>query len=280
MRFGYDGGRFHGVPPQPDLPTVGGAVRDRFWSAFDQKPRNLAFTSRTDGGVHARGNFSTCWIPEIPLPELNAAMAAFAADQPDGLRDVAAVLSPKPTHARALAAGKHYRYTIETGFSPEALDEIVARVSWRGRTLERKRLAPPPADPVEASTWQIFPAIDLARMQRAAAHLIGEHDFNALRMKRCSANITVKSIDEITITAAPSAPGRVRYTIDVRGKSFLRKMVRIIVGTLVEVGVGLREPDSMPALIATRDRRYAGITAPSRGLILQEIVLLEDWFGQ
>lgn len=276
MRFGYDGGRFHGVPPQPDLPTVGGALRERFIEAFEQRPRNLAFTSRTDGGVHAVGNLSTCWIPEIP--DLSARLAALCAIDGDGLRDVEAVHMPMATHARALSQGKHYRYRIETGFSAEALEAIEARVSWRARRDERKGLAPPPPDPEEARVWQIHPGLDLDRVRRAAAHLIGERDFNALRTTKCSANITIKQLDSILITPEAVGEGRVRYTFDIRGRSFLRKMVRIMVGTLVEVGVGWREPDSLPALLESRDRRKAGITAPSRGLTLQEILLEADWF--
>lgn len=275
MRFGYDGGRFHGVPPQPSLPTVGGSLRARFEDVFEQRPRNMSFTSRTDGGVHAVGNLSTCWIPEIP--DLEARLDALCLHRPDGLLRVEAVHVPRPIHARGLSLGKHYRYCIETGASPEELEVIDSRVSWRGRTAERVSGAPPPADPVEASTWQIHPPLDLERVRRAAAHMVGTHDFNALRTTRCSANITVKTVDTIDVTEVPLQE-RMRYTFDIRGRSFLRKMVRIMMGTLVEVGVGFRDPDSIPALLQCRDRRKAGMTAPSRGLTLAEIVLETDWF--
>jgi tRNA pseudouridine38-40 synthase len=276
MRFGYDGGRFHGVPPQPGLPTVGGTLLARIESVFEQRPRNLAYTSRTDGGVHAIGNLSTCWFLEVP--DLEQRLAALCQHRPDGLLNMEAVHVSKPIHARGLSLGKHYRYCLETGFSTEELEAINARVSWRGRLAERAGSAPPPADMIEASTWQVHPPLDLERLRRAAAHMVGTHDFNALRTTRCSANITVKTVDSIHITVSEAPAGRVRYTVDIRGQSFLRKMVRVMMGTLIEVGVGVRDPDSIPALIQSRDRRKAGITAPSRGLTLREIFLETDWF--
>jgi tRNA pseudouridine38-40 synthase len=276
MRFGYDGGRFHGVPPQPGLPTVGGALRARFEDAFGQPPRNLVYTSRTDGGVHALGNLATAWIPEIK--DVTGPLAALCQHRDDGLSPVEAVLSPAPIHARALSIGKHYRYCIETGFSPEELDQIEARVSWRGRMPERRGLAGPPPDSVEACIWQIHPDIDVDRMRRAAGHMLGTLDFNALRTTKCRATNSVRTIDEIAISVRPSE-GRVHYTFDIRGPSFLRKMIRVIIGTLTEVGVGLRDPDSIPALIEEGDRRKAGITAPSRGLTLMKIFTEEDWFA-
>lgn len=275
MRFGYDGGRFYGVPPQPDLPTVGGTLRARFEDVFGQRPRNLAFTSRTDSGVHALGNLSTCWIPEIA--DLPHRLANMRADRGDGLGDIEAVWVPVPMHARGLSLGKHYRYVVETGYSAEELTALDTWVSWRGRTAQRRAGLPPPNDGEALRIWQIHPPLDVARMNEAAAQMVGTHDFTALRSTRCGANVTVKTVDSITFDTVVQ-DGRTRITIDIRGRSFLRQMVRIMVGTLVECGAGFRDPSSIAALIEGKVRRKAGMTAPSRGLTLQRIFMETDWF--
>lgn len=264
IRFGYDGGRFHGTQPQPGLPTAGGALKARLSAAFGQPPRALQFTSRTDGGVHAIANLATAWFVG-PL-EADVALSALAAERDDGLLGVAAAVVPMSVHARGISRGKHYRYVVRTGLSAEALAELEAQLSWRARQPERRGEVPPLHHP-ERDAWHIHPALDLARMRHAATHLVGTRDFAAIRSRRCTAVETTRDLHSVTITASGD-----RVVFDIRGGGFLRQMIRILVGTLIEIGAGLRDPDSIPALLASRDRRRAGFSAPSRGLTLVSVL--------
>jgi tRNA pseudouridine38-40 synthase len=103
-------------------------------------------------------------------------------------------------------------------------------------------------------------------MRRAAAHLVGEHDFSAFRSAQCDAAHAIRRLDQIAIDGDDEI-----VQIAVRGNAFLRNMVRILVGTLVEVGAGRRDPAELPDVLASRDRVRAGITAPPEGLYLVEV---------
>jgi tRNA pseudouridine38-40 synthase len=264
IRFGYDGGRFHGVQPQPGLPTAGGALHDRLVAAFSQRPRSLQFTSRTDGGVHALANLATVWFVG-PL-DAAAALAHLSADHDDGLVGVAGAVVNKHVNARGISRGKHYRYLVRTGLPVEVIAGMEARVSWQARRAERRGEVPPRVDP-DATAWHIHPTLDLPAMRHAATHLVGTRDFASLRSPRCTAVETTRDLHSITITADGDA-----VIFDIRGGGFLRQMIRILIGTLIEIGFGLRDADSLPTLLAGRDRRPAGFTAPSRGLTLMEVL--------
>jgi tRNA pseudouridine38-40 synthase len=140
--------------------------------------------------------------------------------------------------ARCSARGKHYRYTVlcRADRSP-----LAARTAWfRSRPLDR------------------------AAMIRAANHLLGEHDFTSFRAADCSAQTARRRITHIDIS-----PGEWdQLFIDVYGNAFLRKMVRIVAGTLVAVGQGQLAAETIPEIIAARDRACAGPTAPACGLTL------------
>ena len=104
-------------------------------------------------------------------------------------------------------------------------------------------------------------------MTRAAAALVGEHDFTSFRAADCGANTATRRIDSVDI--GEREPGDL--AIEIVGNAFLRNMVRIIAGTLVEVGTGRRSADSMPSIVEARDREAAGRTAPAHGLTLVEV---------
>ena len=130
--------------------------------------------------------------------------------------------------------------------------------------------------------WHRPRRLDLAAMRDAAARLVGEHDFASFRAAACQAKTTIRQIDAVTVTAADDGerlgdPALVdggpcdRVIIDVHGQAFLHNMVRIIAGTLVEIGDGRRAPAAIDAALAARERRSAGITAPAQGLTLLEV---------
>ena len=109
--------------------------------------------------------------------------------------------------------------------------------------------------------------LDLEAMRRAAADLCGEHDFSAFRAAGSTVRTSVRRLTRIGIEGEPG--GEIRLIFE--GEGFLRHMVRNLVGTLLEVGHGRRAPDSMPALLAGRDRGLAGPTAPAHGLCLEAV---------
>jgi tRNA pseudouridine38-40 synthase len=109
--------------------------------------------------------------------------------------------------------------------------------------------------------------LDLAAMREAARHLVGTHDFASLQAAGSSVRTSVRTLLRVEVEGTPG--GEIHFVLE--GNGFLRHMVRNAVGTLLEVGAGRRPPDGLPALLAARDRRLAGATAPARGLTLERV---------
>jgi len=103
-------------------------------------------------------------------------------------------------------------------------------------------------------------------MREGGRALLGEHDFSAFRAAGCTARTTIRRVDSIDVTTRSD-----QVIVDVRGNAFLRQMVRIVVGTLVEVGSGRRKISQVAEILASKDRTKAGITAPAHGLELVEV---------
>lgn len=272
IRFGYDGARFYGLAPQPDVPTAAAALRARLETASGGlRARGLAFAARTDRGVHAIANLSTCYFTEEVFQNeqvMETLIYEVQLDRNDGLVDVRLREVPWNVHARAVGIGKHYRYRISGGHDPD----LIEHVSRAGR---RKPGVPTEVTDDLLDVWQIHPTLDPELMQRAADHLVGTFDFSSFRGGPVDGRPPVRSVTEIFVTDIGD-----EIVIDVFGQGFLRKMVRIMVGTLAEVGIRWRHPDSMPRVLAYRKRRAAGITAPSRGLTLMAVETDEAWFEE
>jgi tRNA pseudouridine38-40 synthase len=159
-------------------------------------------------------------------------------------------------HARFDARAKHYRYRIVTA---DVLSPFARGFAWH-------------------RPWRC----DVERMREAAALVIGEHDFASFQGTGSSIEDTVRHLTRVSIARVGETqfqitgsedPGDIAgdVVIDVEGTGFLRHMVRILVGTLAEVGAGQRTPASMADILAARDRRTAGVTAPAAGLVLVRI---------
>ncbi len=240
----YDGAGFHGWQTQATLEgrrtvqaTLEGAVE-----RLTGERVVVHGAGRTDAGVHALGQVASLALERCAIP-------------PEGMRDglnallpedvaVRAVLeAPAGFHARKDAAGKHYRYLILVSPARSAL--------WRGRVWHRRG------------------PLDLEAMRRGAAALAGTHDFSAFRASAGEARRPVRTITRLSLHADPAADGLLR--IDVEGNGFLMHMVRIIVGTLADVGRGKMPPERVGEILAGRDRRAAGRTAPAEGLYLVEV---------
>lgn len=241
----YDGTSLCGWQRQANGPTVQGHLEAALARLLAHEAPVIG-ASRTDAGVHARGQVAS-FRTERPIPlhgvrrGLNSLLPREIA-----VRDAAEV--PDDFHPRFSATGKHYRYSI------------LARPDRSPRLRDR--------------AWHCSEPLSIEAMAAAAAALRGEHDFAAFRAAGCTAATTTRRIDSIDLSAPDPdlfGPAAGLLTVDVRGNAFLRNMVRILVGTLVEVGVGRRPVAQVAEILASRDRTRAGITAPAHGLELMEV---------
>jgi len=249
VRFGYLGDRFAGVQPLRDRPTAGGAVHDRIATAFGSPPKALCFSARTDRGVHALDNLATFHVVDEGDHVARAARAV-EAPRDDGLTFVRVSQVSRHVHARGIARGKRYRYTVD----------------------DRAADADDPHHPIARFSWRIAPELDVERARRAARLLVGERDFRSFRSGPETGASPVRTIEHILVRGPyPLDDGARRTFIEVRGDGFLRKMVRNIAGLLVEVGTGWRDVDDVPRILAARDRSALGLTAPAGGLTLLEV---------
>jgi tRNA pseudouridine38-40 synthase len=236
----YDGTSLCGWQRQANGPTVQAHLEDALARMLQHEVK-VAGASRTDAGVHARGQVASFHTDRtIPVYGIRRGLNSLLPDT-IAVRDASEVPADVEFHPRHSATGKHYRYTVYLAAerSPR----------WRDRA------------------WHHPEPLDVERMRAGARELLGEHDFAAFRAAGCTAKTTLRRIDEIAI--APQ--GDAVLAIDVRGNAFLRNMVRILAGTLVEVGEGRREPAQVAEILASKDRTRAGITAPAHGLELMEV---------
>lgn len=234
----YDGTAYSGWQTQPAAPTIQETL-ERALATMLGEPARVTGSGRTDAGVHAEGqvaNFRT----DRPIP-LKGFVHGLNSLLPHDIAVRRAEEMEADFDSRRSARRKTYRYAIHNGITPSAL---VRRTT----------------------TWVSAP-LDAAAMDRAAAALRGVHDFEAFRSSGCDADHAVR---EILDTAVRRAGERVE--IEVTGTGFLRHMVRIIAGTLIEVGTGRREGDSVARCLASRERGLAGPTAPAQGLTLVRVV--------
>lgn len=206
--------------------------------------RALSFAARTDAGVHARMNWASCRVALDPR-RMSETLQAIAADAGDGLADVQAWALPGRTLARAVAIHKRYRYTIEDS-------------------------CPAPQPATEIHAWQVAPALRIDAMQKAAALLVGTHDFSAY----ASAGATggrIKTLTDITVQRDAK-----RLIISITGTGFLRYMVRSIVGHLACIGASLQPASSVTTRLQARQLPLHAVRAPAGGLELTQVELANE----
>ena len=240
----YDGTAYAGWQRQ----LTGLAVQQVLEEALSRAcghPVVVTGSSRTDAGVHARMqmvHFDTaCTVPPEKFPfVLNNLL-------PPDIRVQASREVPAAFHARFLTSGKTYTYRILNNRHGSAL--------------------------LRATRWHVPVPLDFGAMEKAAAFLPGTHDFAAFQAAGGSARTTVRTVDRAQLSS--DGP---ELTLVVSGNAFLYNMVRIIAGTLVEIGLGKREQDAFARAFASHSRLDLGVTAPPCGLELTEVRYPEKAF--
>lgn len=242
----YDGTAYRGWQLQPNGITIE-EVLNRELTALLKEPISVIGASRTDSGVHARGNVAV-FDTENRMP---ADKICFALNQrlPEDIRVQSSKEVPADWHPRKANCTKTYEYKVLNRKIPMPLERLYAHFCYFN--------------------------LDLEKMRQAAAYLIGEHDFKSFCTVRTQAEETVRTIYSLDITKQDDM-----ITIRISGSGFLYNMVRIIAGTLLEVGMGAYPPEHMEEILDARDRQVAGRTAPARGLTLVSMEYqkeLPDW---
>ena len=232
----FDGSRYRGWQRQGNTGvTIQGKLEDTL-SRMLAQPVEVSGAGRTDAGVHARQQTAS-FRADTPL-SCDALLSELRSHLPEDIGALSLTEAPPRFHARLSCVGKTYVYRIWNSDLP--------------CVFERKYV------------WRLTEALDAAAMRRAAAQLVGTHDFAAFHTGR-SKKSTVRRIDAVDVERRGA---EMRLTLS--GSGFLYNMVRIIVGTLVEVGTGRRAPEDMTHILESRDRANAGPTAPPQGLCLWE----------
>ena len=236
----YRGTRYAGWQVQPRSPTVQGTIEEKL-QQLTQRPCRLRAAGRTDAGVHARGQLANLRT-ESALPE-QALFRGLNALLPADISVLAVEQMPLEFDSRRHNLGKHYRYSI-----------------WNQR-------APSPEH--DETTLHLHRTLDIPAMALSARHFVGTHDFASFRSSSCERLTTVRTLFRCSLSSEPPL-----LHIDVEGTAFLKNMVRIIAGTLVEVGGSDRSPESVLELLDRQGRRpEAGITLPPHGLCLMRVFL-------
>jgi tRNA pseudouridine38-40 synthase len=234
----YDGTDFVGWQKQPGLRTVQQQLEAAIRQMTGEEVR-VQGAGRTDAGVHADGQVASfplaATIPEHGLLRgLNSIL-------PPDIAIVAVSDAPPDFDARFSARGKVYRYRIWNHLIRSPLH---ARASWHCRST-----------------------LDMAAMRTAARELVGEHDFRAFRASDCERRTTVRAVRRLDVDRQGAL-----LTIEIEATAFLKNMVRIVVGTLVDLARGRLRPDAVARMLETGDRAVGGVTAPPQGLTLLRVI--------
>jgi tRNA pseudouridine38-40 synthase len=220
------------------VPSIAERVENALATLFGH-PVPIVAAGRTDAGVHATGQVISCTTSH-DMATRRIAIAASALLRPGSIAVVRAIERPIGFSARRDARARTYRYRILNRPAPSPL--------WALRA------------------FHVGASLDLPAMRTAALPLVGQHDFKAFCAAESRRKPTRRLIEDITISRDDAF-----VDIVVTADSFLHHMVRIVTGTLVEVGRGRRTPKQVEALLASGDRRRAGFTAPPHGLYLESV---------
>lgn len=241
LTIAFDGTNYAGWQVQKTGLGVQEKVEEALRKIFPSVSR-IHSSSRTDTGVHALGMVVHVDIPKqefrMSVPKLSLALNAFL---PEDIRIMGAVRCRADFHARFDAQGKQYRYVVWNHHAQNPL--------------------------LRHQAWHVPNKLDLAAIRAAARYFLGKHDFTSFAANRnYKAERTVRTLTRCDVRRTGSL-----LTFMIEGDGFLYKMCRGIVGTLVQVGQGKFQPDAVKQMLAEKDRRVAGMTAPAHGLVLWKV---------
>lgn len=230
----YDGTNYHGWQVQKNGITIESEL-NRCLSELLQEPIEVIGASRTDAGVHALGNVAV-FDTESRMP---AEKISYALNQrlPEDIRIQKSEEVAPDWHPRYCDSRKTYEYRIYRGEFPMPVKRLYALFTYR--------------------------SLDATKMQEAAQYFVGEHDFKSFCQVHAQVDSTVRTVYEMKVYEEGTD-----VVIRVTGGGFLYNMVRIMAGTLLEVGQGKRVPEEIAEIIEAKDREAAGPTAPAHGLTL------------
>lgn len=238
----YDGTRFYGWEKQPNKEmTIQGkleSVLNKMTNAPDDSPVNVIGAGRTDAGVHARATVANAILDtDMTEEEIQIYMNTYL---PEDISVNEVRICSDRFHARYNALGKTYRYTVWYGISKPVFDRKYVTV------LDQKP--------------------DVEKMRAAAQYLVGTHDYKSFCGNKKMKKSTVRCVDTINIEESGNY-----IRIYFHGNGFLQNMVRILTGTLLEVGYGNIPVDSVKEILEACDRQKAGPTAPPQGLCMMKV---------
>jgi tRNA pseudouridine38-40 synthase len=234
----YDGSGFSGYQVQPKKRTVQSVIEAVLTKMHKGSSVKISASGRTDAGVHAKGQVIHFDSPlSLPVEKWELALNSML---PEDISVLSVKEADPAFHARFDANGKEYRYYLNQS---------------------------PKRDPFQRNYAFHYPyPLNLEAMREASAYLLGTHDFSSFCSARTEVEDKVRTIETIEISQDGD-----RISFRFIGNGFLYNMVRILVGTLIEVGSGKRQPEEIVGILEKRDRRYAGKTAPGQGLYLWKV---------
>ncbi len=233
----YDGTRYVGWQRQKSGTGVQQCVEEAIAAVADETVEATC-AGRTDAGVHATGQVAH--FDTGRERTMRGWLLGINSNLPADINATFATAVADDFHARFSALSRTYHYLV--------LNRLARSSLYRHRA------------------WWVHETLDDAAMNEAARHLLGEHDFSAYRAAGCQASTPVREVMDISV-----ARQGCWIRVTVTANAFLQHMVRNIVGTLIEIGRGEIAPDAIPEILASRERKRAGPTAPARGLCLVEV---------
>ena len=234
----YDGTDFVGWQKQENGPSIQSSLEDAI-KKITSETVNVFGAGRTDSGVHAKGQVAHFELSKnLSLDNIRDGINQHLRPLPIAILDVKEVNDD--FHARFSAKLRTYEYLM---------------INRRAPLTFNKNLA-----------WGVFKKLNMDAMKEAASIFVGKHDFNAFRSIDCQSSSSIKTIQSCSIETNDQ-----HITLNVSAKSFLHSQVRIMVGTLVEVGKGKFNSSDVKDIIKSRDRSKAGATAPAHGLYLLKV---------
>lgn len=234
----YDGTRYKGWQIQKATDATIQGKLSMVLESLAGHPVEVIGSGRTDAGVHALGQVANFHIEEhFARGEIFSWLNRYL---PEDIAVTEIEEVDGRFHSRYHAVEKTYRYRIHTSMVPNV--------------FERRYL------------YHYDTPLDVGRMQKAASLLVGTHDFAAFCGNRRMKKSTVRTMNRIDITEKED-----EIVLDFSGNGFLQNMVRILTGTLIEVGNGQKEPEDMTWILKEKNRDYAGYTAPAQGLVLMKV---------